>query len=527
MRLASSLIFAVILLSAAPREAAAQSFRAHLDGSAARAISGYQETEFGWGGAISGQAEMVFLPQLGVIAGIGGMFLNVAQQPTDPTLAPNETATSIWGGLGLRYDPFAKEKFVDQDWSAGFWLSGEAGFSATGQWLRPIVDFKVGYDFAIDGGWVAMGPMVGYHHTFQSDSALRPDDANILQLGFHLMFDGAHRETEAKPKNLDRDGDGIPDATDQCPDEAEDIDGFQDEDGCPELDNDQDGVPDIQDRCPLEAEDIDGFQDDDGCPDPDNDGDGIVDALDQCPNEAEDMDGFQDEDGCPDLDNDGDGILDRDDACPNEPEVFNGYADHDGCPDAEQIRVVGDHIVLDDRVHFQTNSAVIRIVSYPLLERLAGLLNEHPEYLTIEIQGHTDNRGPELFNQRLSEQRARAVLEFLVERGHVERSKLSHKGYGSKQPMLAEDTENAWFMNRRVDIIVTKEIKEVLHTSQAPRQSLPPTDTSKSKAGKASAEKSKSSGSEAPSEYHSEEEESYPEDEDLEGIHQVKGKGAK
>ena len=131
----------------------------------------------------------------------------------------------------------------------------------------------------------------------------------------------------------DADGDGIPDAKDQCPNEPEDKDGFQDEDGCPDPDNDGDGIADAKDKCPNEPEDKDGFQDDDGCPEPDNDGDGIPDTIDKCPNEAEDKDGFQDDDGCPELDNDGDGIPDSADKCPNEPETMNGIDDDDGCPD--------------------------------------------------------------------------------------------------------------------------------------------------------------------------------------------------
>lgn len=98
----------------------------------------------------------------------------------------------------------------------------------------------------------------------------------------------------------DRDGDGITDANDKCPDEPEDKDGFQDADGCPDSDNDADGITDANDKCPMEPEDKDGFQDADGCPDPDNDQDGIVDAQDRCPNEPETMNGFEDADGCPD-----------------------------------------------------------------------------------------------------------------------------------------------------------------------------------------------------------------------------------
>jgi outer membrane protein OmpA-like peptidoglycan-associated protein len=167
----------------------------------------------------------------------------------------------------------------------------------------------------------------------------------------------------------DRDGDGIPNDVDKCPDESEDFDGFEDEDGCPDLDNDKDGVPDGYDSCPNEAEDKDGFQDEDGCPEPDNDEDGICDpwvseqglleqyaevctGTDLCPNEAEDKDGFQDDDGCPDPDNDGDGmcdpwvtekgLLDRykdvcqgADQCPDHAEDKDGFEDDDGCPDLD------------------------------------------------------------------------------------------------------------------------------------------------------------------------------------------------
>jgi OmpA-OmpF porin, OOP family len=171
------------------------------------------------------------------------------------------------------------------------------------------------------------------------------------------------------PRVHDEDNDGIPDEVDQCPELAEDKDGFEDSDGCPDFDNDDDGVPDDSDRCPTEKEDTDGFEDDDGCPDPDNDHDGILDVKDACPNEAgapssdpkqngcperdrdvdgipdskdkcptraEDRDSFQDEDGCPDPDNDGDHVPDVDDACPNTPGPERSDAKLDGCPSPDK-----------------------------------------------------------------------------------------------------------------------------------------------------------------------------------------------
>lgn len=133
----------------------------------------------------------------------------------------------------------------------------------------------------------------------------------------------------------DNDRDGILDADDECPDVAETVNGQDDADGCPEEDEDLDGVLDAQDKCPAEPEDADDFEDADGCPDLDNDQDGLADDGDQCPLQAEDKDGFEDEDGCPDADNDGDGIADTGDQCPNEKETVNGVDDADGCPEKD------------------------------------------------------------------------------------------------------------------------------------------------------------------------------------------------
>ena len=135
--------------------------------------------------------------------------------------------------------------------------------------------------------------------------------------------------------DLDKDDDGIPDYEDKCPDEAEDMDGMEDEDGCPDLDTDGDGLKDELDGCPEEAEDMDGFEDEDGCPEPDNDEDGLLDSEDECPNEPEDIDDHKDHDGCLDQDDDQDDVDNKDDKCPNEAEDQDGFEDEDGCPELD------------------------------------------------------------------------------------------------------------------------------------------------------------------------------------------------
>lgn len=142
-----------------------------------------------------------------------------------------------------------------------------------------------------------------------------------------------------KPAKIsDRDGDGIPDKKDKCPDQPETINGIDDTDGCPEiLDRDKDGIPDDKDQCPDHPETINGFLDEDGCPEnpQDLDGDGILNELDKCPKDPETKNGYKDEDGCPEDPNDwdGDGIPNDKDQCPKDPETVNGYMDDDGCPE--------------------------------------------------------------------------------------------------------------------------------------------------------------------------------------------------
>jgi outer membrane protein OmpA-like peptidoglycan-associated protein len=290
-----------------------------------------------------------------------------------------------------------------------------------------------------------------------------------------------------EPNIGDRDGDGIKDDVDKCPDEPEDFDGFEDEDGCPDPDNDHDGVPDVDDRCPDipgpkendgcpvtanndrdgdgipdnvdkcpdQPEDKDGFQDEDGCPDPDNDNDGIPDNVDLCPNDPEDKDGFEDADGCPDPDNDHDRIPDKDDKCPNEPETYNGYQDEDGCPDRGRVVVTGSTIEILDVIYFEYDKAVILPKSFPILDAVAATLQGNPGLQLVEIQGHTDERGDDAYNLDLSDRRAKAVMKYLVDKG-VDAKRLTAQGYGETQPLDRRHNEAAWAKNRRVAFLIIK-----------------------------------------------------------------------
>jgi len=252
-------------------------------------------------------------------------------------------------------------------------------------------------------------------------------------------------------KRLDTDGDGIYDDEDACPNEPEDKDGFQDQDGCPEPDNDNDGILDASDKCPLVPEDIDAFEDADGCPEDDNDKDLIVDKLDQCPNDPEDKDGFQDDDGCPDPDNDKDKVLDGVDKCPNE------YAETpDGCPQKYQLIVVtAEKIELKQTVYFDYNKATIKPVSYALLNEVAQALQDNPS-IHVRVEGHTDSRGGDAFNMKLSQARAESVAKYLEGKG-VTGARMEPKGFGETLPIADNRTAKGRDQNRRVEFMITSQ----------------------------------------------------------------------
>ena len=214
--------------------------------------------------------------------------------------------------------------------------------------------------------------------------------------------------------------------------------------------SDLDGIPVVTDRCPNAAEDMDGFEDTDGCPDVDNDGDGIPDVDDDCPNMGEDFDGFNDMDGCPDVDNDGDGIRDVDDKCPNAAETFNQFEDTDGCPDAGQLQLPLAYI------NFKYNTAEISGADpIPVLDEVARLMKQNPS-MQVKILGHTDSRGADGYNMNLSLRRAEAVRDWLVKRG-IDASRFQVEGKGEAEPIDTNDSELGMARNRRIEFKVVQQ----------------------------------------------------------------------
>jgi outer membrane protein OmpA-like peptidoglycan-associated protein len=282
--------------------------------------------------------------------------------------------------------------------------------------------------------------------------------------GFRVFagIDWTQPGEHAPPPPANEDGDVLADAQDKCPAGAEDVDGFQDEDGCPDPDNDGDGLVDTQDKCPLQPETKNGVKDDDGCPDEaapvvDSDKDGFADDKDKCPNVAEDVDGFQDTDGCPEPDNDKDGVPDWEDQCPVQPEVINGVKDDDGCPDEgkSKVRLEANRIVILEKVYFATAKDVILPKSFDLLKQVGTVLRANPQIEKLRVEGHTDDQGNDASNLRLSQRRANNVRAFLVREG-IAASRLEAVGYGETKPVDTNKTAMGRENNRRVEFNILK-----------------------------------------------------------------------
>jgi outer membrane protein OmpA-like peptidoglycan-associated protein len=231
----------------------------------------------------------------------------------------------------------------------------------------------------------------------------------------------------------DTDGDGIEDSKDSCPE----VPGLADFNGCP--DTDGDGVQDKDDACV----DVPGLKTLNGCPDAD--GDGIADKDDAC----KDVKGPKENKGCPWPDRDGDKVLDKDDKCPD----VAGTAANQGCPEVsdEAIKRLNDYA---KTILFDSNKATFQQRTYPVLESITAILKEYPS-ANFSIEGHTDSDGKDAANLTLSENRAAAVKNYLIEKG-IAASRLSSKGFGESMPIDSNKTKAGKANNRRVEVKLVK-----------------------------------------------------------------------
>ena len=186
-----------------------------------------------------------------------------------------------------------------------------------------------------------------------------------------------------------------------------------------------------------------------GCP-ADRDGDTIADNDDACPDVAGQKSDDPKVNGCPpatDLDRDKDGVANNVDACPDTPGVASPDPAKNGCP---RVVVSNKQIKILEQIQFETGSAKLLPESDPILTEVQKILKSRPDIRMVRVEGHTDNRGGNGMNQRLSESRAKAVADWLQAHG-VDESRLSSAGFGQSRPLETNDTEEGRQTNRRVE----------------------------------------------------------------------------
>ena len=286
-----------------------------------------------------------------------------------------------------------------------------------------------------------------YKYSFDDTRTPNVDVATHLQHLAGLTFkfggkdtdgDGIYDKDDACPEISglkefkgcpDTDADGITDADDACPD----VKGLKELNGCPDADGD--GITDADDACP----DVKGTKVNKGCPD--TDGDGVADNLDKC----KDAKGPKENAGCPWPDGDGDGVADKDDKCPN----VKGTIANNGCPDVTEasIKQLNEYA---KTILFNSGKSSFQAKTMPVLQAINTILKEYPA-ANFSIEGHTDSDGSNEFNQKLSEERANAVKQYLIDNG-ISASRLTSKGFGETSPIDTNKTAAGKANNRRVEV---------------------------------------------------------------------------
>ncbi|WP_240615596.1 OmpA family protein [Alteromonas facilis] len=215
--------------------------------------------------------------------------------------------------------------------------------------------------------------------------------------------------------------------------------------------------------------------------DRDSDGDGVMDSRDQCPNTPPGQ--AVDTTGC-NNDLDGDGVVNANDQCPNTPKgtpvnavgcSLVNDSDNDGvpndkdqCPDSlpnDKVDANGCVIFEEKelsialRVLFANNSDVVTNPQDAEIKAFADFLNRYVNTSAV-IEGHTSSVGSDSYNMALSERRANAVRDLLINAYGIDAGRLSAEGFGETRLLDASDSAEAHKMNRRIEAKVSATVKE-------------------------------------------------------------------
>jgi outer membrane protein OmpA-like peptidoglycan-associated protein len=307
--------------------------------------------------------------------------------------------------------------------------------------------FKRDYDLSDAGVTASAGVRLGIGATtairvdFYGDYIPSPDngESKNFNWGFQpgLSFMLGQRATGVR----DKDGDGVPDAVDECKNTP--AGDKVDAKGCTVKDADGDGVLDDVDQCKdtPAGDKVDAK----GCSLPkDADGDGVTDDVDQCQDTpAGDK---VDAKGCSlPKDADGDGVTDDKDRCPHTPAGVK--VDEEGC---QVLFEQAKKSLILEGVNFATGKAELTPESQTILEGVAESLVANEE-IKVQVGGHTDNTGSAAVNKRLSAARANAVREYLISKG-VAANRLTAAGFGPSKPIASNKTAEGRAQTRRVEL---------------------------------------------------------------------------
>ena len=323
-----------------------------------------------------------------------------------------KTGNEAGARLGVGFFPglqtrFAPHRLYAELEAQSFLRAGGNGGATPAEW-RGGVGFCLGRGISFDlAGGGAIGGGIG-----------APLARFITAVGLSPQSCAARAPTSMS----DRDGDGVADAVDQCPDQP----GPAENKGCPLL------VAAAPPAPPPPA--------------------AVVAPQAQEPPKVAAAPAKP-----PEADRDRDGVPDRDDSCPDLPGPASNY----GCPvTIRQLVVIrNEKIEILDRVYFQTGKARLQRRSFPLLDQVAFLLKGHAELQTVQVEGHTDNTGAAASNLALSQARAEAVVAHLAKKG-VERSRLRARGFGSAKPVADNAARAGREKNRRVEFTVLEYVHE-------------------------------------------------------------------
>ena len=221
-------LFAVAGLLLTDDLAAADPLRWHTELGGAHAVGDPQGYEYGSGGEGRFAAEFALARAFGLQVEGGSLWLAHANPPADPSIADHGDGSAVFAMAGARVRPLTDV--------AGPWFDANVGYVRTGPLDRVGFDAHIGYDWRVGQGRWDLGPYVGYFQIIQPGDTLRSQDAHVLAVGIHVAL-GAERhapafvmasqplppaESSSPPPGppLDRDGDGIADTQDACPDVA-------------------------------------------------------------------------------------------------------------------------------------------------------------------------------------------------------------------------------------------------------------------------------------------------------------------